>query len=229
MKAALGLWQQPAVCDDHSLLGCDKHRDWARLCAWDGITLVMDAQKLLPISPGKPRRVLLEVLGHFPSNARVESAFAPLLEQEGFAVTLYRRESPETADFSVAAFRARYDLVIYLANVENASNQVTNRLSWFTFWGNGDNVPWFVHERPVLFISLGNPYHLVDVPMVQTYINAYANHDALLPILLDKLMGRDAFCGASPVDPFCGKPYLSYGEEQRKCTTNAAGWTPPTD
>lgn len=133
-----------------------------------------------------------------------------LLSQEGFQVETYVHEDFATADFKVKTFREKYDLVIYLANIENASNKVTNRLNWFTFWGNGNNVPWFVNERPVLFISLASPYHLIDVPMVKTVINCYSNHDAMLEALLEKIMGREVFRGQSPIDPFCGKDYLRH-------------------
>ena len=215
MKAALGLHTQPAHAivprqEALSILSCDKHVKWAQGCAADAVTLVKDTQQLLPLDAKKHRKVLLEVLGDFPSNARVQSAFAAMLEQEGFSVENYVHEDFQTADFSVHTFREKYDLVIYLANVENASNKVTNRLDWFTFWGNGNNVPWFVKERSALFVSLGNPYHLVDVPMVRTYVNCYANHDGMLRALMEKLMGREAFTGVSPIDPFCGKPYLAY-------------------
>ncbi len=77
--------------------------------------------------------------------------------------------------------------------------------SWYTFWGNGNNVPWFVAERPVVFISLANPYHLVDVPMIKTYINGYSNSEYVIESVMDKLMGRSSFTGKSPVNPFCGK------------------------
>lgn len=146
--------------------------------------LVKDTQHLLPLSPAKHTRVLLEVLGDSSSNERVLGTFSRLLAGEGFSVEVYAHEDFKTADFSVCTFREKYDLAIYLANVENASNKVTNRLNWFTFWGNGNNVPWFVKERPVLFISLANPYHLIDVPMVRTYINCYSNHDAMLHVLM---------------------------------------------
>lgn len=183
---------------------------WAKECAEKAITLVKDTQGLLPLSANRTPKVLLEVLGSFPSNDRVMNTFKTLLQKEGFVVTEYVPEDFSTAKFDVETFHSSYDLVIYLANVENASNKVTNRLDWFTFWGNGNNVPWFVKERPVLFISLCNPYHLVDVPMVKTYINAYSNHDCILETLMEKLMGRDTFQGKSPIDPFLGKPYLKY-------------------
>jgi beta-N-acetylhexosaminidase len=125
-------------------------------------------------------------------------------------VERYVKEDFSTANFSVENFKRNYDLVIYLGNVENTSNMVTNRLSWYTFWGNGNNVPWFVKERPTLFISVANPYHLVDVPMIQTYINCYGNSDYTLDALVEKIMGRSEFKGKSPIDPTCGKSYLAY-------------------
>lgn len=63
---------------------------------------------------------------------------------------------------------------------------MTNRLSWYTFWGNGNNVPWFVAERPVMFISLANPYHLIDVPMIKTYINGYSNSEYVIESVVEK-------------------------------------------
>lgn len=192
------------------LLRCERHLAWARDCADKAVTLVKDIQALLPLDAKKTPKVLLEILGDFPSNERVMNSFEALLQKEGFSVERYVCEDFETADFRVEKFRERYDLVIYLGNVENASNRVTNRLNWFTFWGNGNNVPWFVEERPVLFVSLANPYHLIDVPMIKTYVNAYSNSDTVLAAVVEKLMGRSAFTGKSPVDPFCGKDYLAW-------------------
>ena len=130
------------------------------------------------------------------------------LTREGFQVTPYEPENYETYRFGVKPFTEKYDAVLYLGNVENASNQTTNRIHWTTYWGHGDNVPWFVHEVPVLFASLANPYHMVDVPMIPTYINCYSNNDDTLDALVEKLMGRDTFRGQSPIDPYCGKAHL---------------------
>ncbi|MBR4701304.1 MAG: glycoside hydrolase family 3 protein [Oscillospiraceae bacterium] len=214
-KASLGLHKTSAagiVPPPSALqqLRGPRHLAWAEECADRAVTLVKDTQALLPLDPKKTPKVLLEILGDFPSNERILNTFEALLTREGFRVERYVREQFETADFRVAHFKEQYDLVIYLGNVENASNKVTNRLNWFTFWGNGNNVPWFVEERPVLFISLANPYHLIDVPMIKTYINAYSNHDTMLRAIVEKLMGRSPFLGKSPVDPFCGKEYLAW-------------------
>ncbi|MBQ3355648.1 MAG: glycoside hydrolase family 3 protein [Oscillospiraceae bacterium] len=214
-KASLGLHKTAKTdivpqADALSVLRDPQHLRWAEECADKAVTLVKDTQGLLPLNATKTPKVLLEILGDFPSNERVLEEFDALLCKEGFQVERYVREDFATADFRVERFKEQYDLVIYLGNVENASNKVTNRLNWFTFWGNGNNVPWFVEERPVLFISLANPYHLVDVPMIKTYINAYSNHNTVLRVVVEKLMGRSPFLGQSPVDPFCGKEYLTW-------------------
>ncbi len=111
---------------------------------------------------------------------------------------------------TVTEFRSKYDLVIYIGNVENASNKTTSRLNWHAPYGAGNNIPWFVEIVPTLFISLQNPYHLLDVPMVKTYINAYSNHNLMIDTVVEKITGKSAFTGKNPVDPFCGKDYLAY-------------------
>ena len=215
LKASLGLWNKAKneIVPDASAMnciGCAQHHAWARECAGDAITLVKDRQNALPLNPNKTKRLLLEVLGDCPSDARIADYMVKKLSAEGFEVTLYQPENFETYEFGVKPFTDRFDAVLYLGNVENASNKTTNRISWYTYWGHGDNVPWFVHEVPVVFASLANPYHLVDVPMIPTYINCYSNNNETLDALVEKLMGRDPFRGESPVDPFCGKEYLTY-------------------
>jgi beta-N-acetylhexosaminidase len=215
LKAWVGIWNKPKdqrvpAPEALNIIGCQEHIQWAKECSDESITLVKDTQNLLPIRADRYPKVLLEVLGDFPSSPHVIDYVAGKLETEGFQVERYVKEDFSTANFSVENFKRNYDLVIYLGNVENTSNMVTNRLSWYTFWGNGNNVPWFVKERPTLFISVANPYHLVDVPMIQTYINCYGNSDYTLDALVEKIMGRSEFKGKSPIDPTCGKSYLAY-------------------
>ena len=81
-------------------------------------------------------------------------------------------------------------MVIYIGNVENASNQTTNRLNWYTFWGQGNNVPWFAEEVPVIFISVANPYHLLDVPMIKRILTVTPINDYVLEAVIAKIAGR---------------------------------------
>lgn len=132
MKAALGLNKKSAedVVPKSSALGIlqsVKHAEWAEECADKAITLVKDSQNALPLSPQKTKKLLLEVLGDYPSSERVENYYKQLLEEEGFTVSVYRRENFGSMDFRVETFKRKYDAVLYVGNMQNASNQVTNR------------------------------------------------------------------------------------------------------
>jgi len=214
LKAALKLHEKSAdnklvpTKENLKILKSTQHVEWARELADASITLVKDTQKILPINAEKYPRILLEILGDFPSNNRVISQIKKELEKRQFQVTVYRQENFEMGVDNVKAFRSKYDLVIYIGNVENASNKTTNRINWYTFWGQGNNVPWFVDEVPTIFISVANPYHLLDVPMIKTYINCYSNNEYVLETVVGKLVGESTFKGKSPVDPFCGRSYL---------------------
>jgi beta-N-acetylhexosaminidase len=206
-------------------INCPLHTEWARECADKAITLVKDTQGLLPISPSKTRRVYLNVIENTPAR---KSPFAldikARLAREGFAVTLRNRTL--NLDFTkaakglitpgaiklikeitagVAAFKEKYDLVLVIANLQTQSNASVVRLNWKVIMGMGNDAPWFTAEVPTLFISTANPYHLLDAPMMKTFINAYTGTPYTLDALIDKLMGRSGFKGISPVDPFCGR------------------------
>lgn len=213
-KAALGLHEKQKagtlVPGEEALdvLRCKEHDTWARECADEGVTLVKDTAGLLPVNPGKHRRVLLEMMGDFPSNEQVQELFCELLAGEGFEVTVYEKEQLGlygVAFDTVEQFRQKYDLVLYIGNIETASNKTVSRLNWHTLFGLGNNMPWFVREVPTVFVSVGNPYHLLDVPMVPTYVNGYCNSEYVIRAIVDKMLGRSEFRGKSPVDAFCGR------------------------
>ncbi len=193
-----------------SVLRNEQHVKWARELADASVTLVKDTQHLLPISAEKYPRVLLEILGDFPSNDRVIGQIKSELEKRSFQVFVYEKENFEIGVDNVESFKKKYDMVIYIGNVENASNKTTNRLNWYTFWGQGNNVPWFAGEVPVLFISVANPYHLLDVPMIKTYINCYSNNEYALDAAVEKITGESPFKGQNPIDPFCKRVELTY-------------------
>lgn len=187
------------------ILNCEMYDRWAKECADEGVTLVKDIQKLLPIDPKKHKRVLLELMGDFPSNKRVCESFVRELEARGFEVTVYEPEGFEVMEDSVESFKSRYDLIFYVGNIETASNKTVSRLNWHTMFGLGNNMPWMVHEMPALFVSVGSPYHLLDAPMIKTFVNGYCNSEYVIHAVVEKLCGDSEFKGKSPIDPFCGK------------------------
>jgi beta-N-acetylhexosaminidase len=216
LKASMGLHKQQVQDtlvpgeEALTLLKCEEHEVWARECADKSVTLVKDTQKLLPITPKKYKRVRLYVLGDseggFKEGAPVTESIKTALEKEGFEVSLYDTKNLNFGEIfggSVESLKEKFDLALYVANVETASNQTTVRINWVQPMA--ANGPWFAKEIPTAFISVANPYHLIDVPMVKTYINAYSSSEYVVEAVVEKITGRSEFEGINPVDPFCGR------------------------
>lgn len=192
------------------VMGCAEHAEWARICADQSITLVKDNQKLLPLSPEKMPRVRLTVLGEnqegaFGDNASVSAILKEALEREGFQVALYDYATMEHGEIftaGVADMKAKFDLSIVAANVPTGSNNTTRRVDWITLMA--ANEPWYTREIPTMFISFCNPYHMIDVPFMSTFVNCYSSSRFCVEAAVEKLVGKSEFKGVSPVDPWCG-------------------------
>lgn len=209
LKAGLGLHKKelvPSVQELEKVLRCPEHLAWGREIADKNITLVKDKEGLLPLDPQKHRRIKLIQC----TNERIPKGdylpevkqFKALLEKEGFCVSYFDDCPYPGGGTTLEQFKEETDLIIYFANMKVGSNQTTIRLVWDDFLG--EDSPKYVCDIPTLFLSFSNPYHLVDVPMVRTYINAYACNEFSVEAMVEKLMGRSPFRGISPVDPFAG-------------------------
>lgn len=212
LKAALGLHLErtaPTLDQAKTIVGCAEHQQWAAECADRSVTLVKEQKGLLPLSPTKTPRVLYypiegEAGVAYSVKQGVCDHFRQMLEQEGFSVTTFVPQSfLEGKVATEQEFTEQYDLAIYCINLATKSNQTTVRIEWQQPMG--ANCPHYSASIPTIAISVENPYHLLDIPRVKTFINGYCSSDLTLQAILDKLMGRSAFSGSSPVDPFCGK------------------------
>jgi len=215
LKAALGLHRKkaagtlvPTLDKAMAVLNDGEHKTWAKECADKAITLVKEEPGVLPLSPVRYKRVLfypIEAAEGFAYSVRtgVVELFKQRLIQEGFNIDQFvPTPGYEGRMESYMKIAGTYDLIVYLANMSTKSNQTTVRIEWAQPMG--ANVPTFMSVIPTIFISVENPYHLVDVPRVRTFINTYSSTDTVLDALVSKLMGRSPFKGKSPVDPFCG-------------------------
>lgn len=215
LKAALKLHKKradgtliPSLENAVKVLGNEEHRAWAEECADRAVTLVKEEKGVLPVTPERYKKVLfhgLESEQGFAYSVRAGTAelFMRLLEKEGFEVERFDPgRGMEGRLMPFGEVEEKYDLIIYLANMGTKSNQTIVRIEWAQPMG--ANVPVYISSVPTVFISVENPYHLLDVPRVRTFINAYSSADAVLKAVVDKLTGRSEFKGKSPVDAFCG-------------------------
>jgi beta-N-acetylhexosaminidase len=212
-KAALKLYQGKetlSLSKAKQVVGCSEHKEWAKACADQAITLVKEEKGVLPITTEKYKKILfypIESAGGFTQYSVKAGVCENLMERLrdlGFEVDAFipptgnEGRTPPTTEIT-----KNYDLIIYVANLATKSNQTAVRIEWAQPMG--ANCMHYLHEVPTIFISVENPYHLLDVPRVKTYINTYSSNDQVLEELINKLKGESAFKGKSPIDPFCGK------------------------
>ena len=94
------------------------------------------------------------------------------LVDEGFDVEIFEPKSFfEGSIERTTDFIATYDAILYVANLSAKSNQTTVRIEWAQPMG--ANGPHYLASIPTIFVSIENPYHLIDVPRVKTFINTY--------------------------------------------------------
>ena len=212
-KAALGLHKGvPAISQEAAaqVVGCAEHQSWAEDCADRAITLVKEQAGVLPLTPERYKRILfytIEPSAGGEGNYKVKAACAKvreMLEAEGFQVDDFVPQ-PYGEGFTTKYEDVvnNYDLILYVANLSTKSNQTVVRIEWKQPMG--ADCGHYMNDVPTIFVSLENPYHLLDFPRVKTYINCYSNNDHCLRQLVEKLTGRSSFKGKSPVDAFCGK------------------------
>lgn len=212
-KAALKLHKHiPTISLDkaETIIGSKQHTAYAAECADKSITLVKEQEGVLPLSLDKYKKILFYTIeqpgggeGNYQTNPACQKV-KQLLQNEGFLVDDFVPQ-PYGEGFTTKYMDVvnTYDLIIYVANLSTKSNQTAVRIEWKQPMG--ADCSHYIHDIPTIFISLENPYHLLDVPRMKTYINTYSNNDSSIQALMDKLMGKSAFKGQSPVDAFCGK------------------------
>jgi beta-N-acetylhexosaminidase len=216
VKAALKLPKKkadgslyPKLDKAKKIVGSREHKEIEVSCADNAVTLVKNKQNLLPLKVEDYRRILLYPIlsGESAFGGGGEDVGGILkenLEKEGFQVEIYHpAQGYEGFTSKYQDMLDQYDLLIYVGNMATKSNQTTVRIEWAQPMG--ANCPNYQAVIPTMFISFANPYHLLDVPRIRTFINAYKFKEVNVKAVIDKMVGRSEFKGTSPVDAFCGK------------------------
>ena len=197
----------------------------------DALTLVKYKDEgVLPLTPEKYKRIMLVYIkgadtpmgklmklamgGRGPQKTPVEK-FCDKLNERGFEAFVY--ESALDKMLKQVEAGGKMDLNLYFAGKNAISEFVSGQdlvISFFDVAGGhptfgmskgGGEIPWYVHELPVVGISVNKPTMLADAPMLRTYINTYDSGEDTLNALVDALLtGPEAFKGQDPIDSYCG-------------------------
>lgn len=226
LKARLKLYKaenrvaDPAVKEQ--VVGCAEHIRLADEAAQRCVTLVKDTQHNLPLDPTKQKRARLVYIQSTPTSKSykgdpVKELVVQELENAGFAVDvapnfhdLEVEKGPGPANMMVMMdcgkmeeFRANYDVVFLVINVKGYAQENNVRLRWSC--NHSSELPWYATEVPTIGISLNYTNHLIDVPQVRTFINAYGCNRASIRAAIEKICGRSEFTAVPSDTVFCGK------------------------
>ena len=197
----------------------------------DALTLVKYKDEgILPLSPEKTKRVMIvnvkgpeSPMGKLAAMAMGGGAakktpvekFCDKLNEKGFEAFIY--ESPLDKMMKEVAAGKPFNLNLYFAGKNAIADFVSGMDIVITFFNvanghpvfgmskGGGEIPWYVHEIPVVGISVNKPTMLADAPMLRTYINTYDSNEDTLDALVDALLtGPEAFKGVDPIDSYCG-------------------------
>ena len=221
----------PPKAQVHEIVGCDAHKAMQKEISDKSVTLVKYKDKdVLPLTPEKYKRIMIVYvkgleapgLGALMGKNKVSPArkLKDRLEAKGFEVFIYespiqkimkQMEEGGKPDINlyfagkdaIKDFVARQDLIITLVDIPGGFQPVARPA--FGMTKGGGEIPWYVHELPVIVIGTKQPFVLADIPQARTYINTYDVMDSTFDALAEKLTaGPDAFTGQDPVDSFCG-------------------------
>ena len=222
LKAKLGL---PALKfpekEGLQTVGCEEHHRAAAKAADESITLVKDTQGLLPIRPEEKKRVLLYYIESAPVSLtdgpdKGKKMLIEELEQAGFTVDApkdyYELEMEHPGPMNrfrmmghpkLEEIRERYDFVFVVLAMKGYARENNVRVSYSA--DHSFEAPWYIHELPTLCASLNYTNHLYDVPMMKTFINAYAPTREYIHALVEKITGKSEFKGHYNDLVWCGR------------------------
>ncbi len=221
LKAKLGLHKGAAPLAREGLgrIGCPEHVAAAERIADESITLVKDTQRLLPVnSQQRPRARLYYIesapVSYSDGQSPVRGIIAEELERAGFKVDInesyYDMEMKESSPWNkfkamdmppVEEFKSKYDIVFVFVHMKGYAQENNVRVKFSAAHSN--EFPWWVREVPTVCVSLNYTNHLFDLPMMQTFINAYAPTRACIRAAIEKITGRSEFKGSYNDNVWC--------------------------
>lgn len=225
LKAKLRLYEESVRIPDKAALGCigcAEHKAYAVQAADECVTLVKDTRGNLPIDPKTQKRVFLVYVGSTPTTKGykgdpVKQVVIEELERAGFEVDV----CPNYHDLEVengvspmnfvkmlaheprSAFIGSHDLALVFLNVKGYAQENEVRVRWSC--NHSCELPWYNEEVPTVGVSLNYTNHLIDVPQLHTFVNAYAPTREAIRAAISKLTGQSAFTGRADESVFCGR------------------------
>ena len=222
LKAKLNLYRYEFPSEEGlAVVGSEASHEAAAFCADKSVTLVKDTQHLLPLDPKKRPRAALYYIETAPVSLlngpdKSKQIVIEELERAGFTVEAnedyYELECKGMSPMNafrimetppVEEFKKKYDVVFMFVHMKGYAQENNVRLKWSAAHSN--ELPWFVHEVPTIGVSLNYTNHLYDLPMLKTFVNAYAPTREYIRAAIEKICGKSEFQGKANDLVWCGR------------------------
>lgn len=224
LKAYLGLHAKaretlvPAA-ETLAVIGSPEHRAVAAEVANKTVTLIKDTQNNLPMTPATHKKIRLYGISGGSDFTMADplgylDVVAEELERVGFEVHVFKTADQRKAageegvnfmsvisDEATDDYADKYDAAFVFANVKGFAQEAAIRVKWSSPMA--AEIPWYVTEVPTVFVSLNQPNHLIDVPMVKTAIHAHADSREAIRATVEKIQGLSEFQGTFNENVFC--------------------------
>ena len=224
LKATLGLHLVPRDelvpgPDALSTIGSPEHHAIAAAIADKTVTLIKDSQQNLPLRPETHKRIrLYGVTGQSDFTGVDPNGYLRIaqdeLEKAGFEVHVFKTVAERLAEgdshansFQIlgeeatGSYAEKYDAALIFANVAGFAQEATVRITWSSPMA--AEIPWYVTEVPTVFVSLNQPNHLIDVPMVKTVVHAHNPTREAIHAAVQKITGTSEFQGTFNENVWC--------------------------
>ena len=194
LKAKLGLFEgreYKATEDDIKTV-----KSLLEKAAEKSVTLVRDVDEILPLKLDKGAKVLAITLSPSPKDHPEDDfpGFADALSERGYEVIRMTNPSHYRVNEVINDVEA-----VFVTSIIDSTNGTGNslRLGWnnmMTFWRG-----YIFKNKNLVFISLGDPYKLTELPFLKCYINSYVKSKAALKAAIAACFGEKEITGKSPV------------------------------
>ena len=226
LKAKLHLYDEaklmPPPSEKDLWVGCEEHKSYTVQAADHCVTLVKDTQRLLPVDPKQKKRAYLVYVQSTPTSKGyngdpTKQVIVEELQRMGFEVDVCPNYHDLEVENGVSPmnfvkmlnhqsrkeFTDSHDVVFLFINIKGYAQENNVRLRWSC--NHSCELPWYNLEVPTIGISLNFTNHLIDVPQLHTFVNAYGSHRANIRAAIEKICGLSEFKGTAADTVFCGR------------------------
>ena len=225
LKAHLHLYEESVRIPDKAgldIVGCAEHQRYTEQAADTCVTLVKDTRNLLPVDPTQKKRAFLVYVQSTPTSKGykgdpVKQVVIEELERAGFEVDFCPNYHDLEVENGVSpmnfvkmlghesreSFIANHDVVFLFINVKGYAQENNVRVRWSC--NHSCELPWYNEEVPTVGVSLNFTNHLIDVPQLHTFVNAYGPTRTHIRAAVEKICGRSKFKGTAGETVFCGR------------------------